>query len=164
MTRQPDYRRAEDAALRLLYKHDICTPPIDPEEIAESEGIDVVYATFSDDFKNKVSGFIDFDEPRIYINSDIPTTRKMFTIAHELGHWVLHKDDHEDYQPLQMRSNKYEDKPVIEKEADAFAANLLVPTNLLKRYIDKAPIEQIANVFLVSRAVIGHRMSFIYGD
>lgn len=155
-----NYRRAQQAAEKLLDKYGIRNAPIDPEVIAEGEGVDVVYAGFAGRANEKVSGFINPNEGRIYVNKDIPANRKTFTIAHELGHHVLHRDYTRsgEYRILPRLDEYDEGKPDEEKEADAFAANLLVPMKLLQRYKDHASVPELARMFLVSQAVILNRL------
>lgn len=69
----------------------------------------------------------------IFVNANLRTSRKHFTIAHELGHHYL---DH----PLQngaiicdSDSVFGRNKPEQEKEADYFAACFLMPENLVKQ-------------------------------
>jgi Zn-dependent peptidase ImmA (M78 family) len=156
----PDYRRAEKAAEKLLEKYGYQTAPIDPEVIAEAEGVDVVYAGFAGKAADEVSGFINPNERRIFVNREIPPNRKTFTIAHELGHYMLHRDYTEsgEYRILPRRNEYGLEKPVEEKEADVFAANLLVPMKLLKRYKAHASVPELARMFLVSQDVILHRL------
>lgn len=157
-----DFHRARREAERLIEKYDIRKPPIDPEAIAEAEGVRVVYAAFNGDIDKKLSGFTDSMNDTIVINRSIPANRKTFTIAHELGHHVMHReylDDDGAYQVF-ARFNEYaENKPDEEKEADAFAANLLVPMKLLRRYKNVASNHELARLFCVSDAVILHRLS-----
>lgn len=67
----------------------------------------------------------------IGVNGDEPAVRQRFTIAHELGHYFLHpnKDAFVDY-----RDNK---KDVMrtprEKQANMFAAALLMPRQLIRK-------------------------------
>ena len=49
-----------------------------------------------------------------------------------------------------------------EKEANCFAANLLVPAELLEKYKDYN-IDTIAKIFGVSQEVIGYRLQFENG-
>lgn len=155
-----NYRRAQEAAEKLLDKYGIDAPPIDPEVIAEGEGVDVVYAGFKGRASDEVSGFINPMDARIFVNKVLPPNRKTFTIAHELGHHVLHRAYVEsgDYRILPRRNEYGDDKPDEEKEADAFAANLLVPMKLLRRYKDHATVPELARMFLVSQDVIAHRL------
>lgn len=158
-----DYKRAEEEAVKLLRKFKIENPPVDPEAIAEAMGIEVVYATFNGPLGEKISGFIEPANARIVVNSDIYPNRKTFTIAHELAHHVLHRDYalSDDYRVF-ARMNDYENgKPDEEKEADAFAAHLLVPTAMLKKYRNIASTSELARMFCVSDAVILNRMNWL---
>jgi Zn-dependent peptidase ImmA (M78 family) len=156
-----DFKRTEREAKRLLEQFGYTTPPIDPETIAEALGIDVVYADFDGEIGHKVAGFIEPAANRIVVNEAQPAVRKNYTIAHELGHHLMHREyaASENYQVL-PRMNGYTDggKPDEEREADAFAANLLVPLKMLRRYKDVATISELARLFSVSEEVIRHRL------
>lgn len=61
--------------------------------------------------------------------------RRRFTIGHELGHWVMHRDGQ---QALFCRRTSVDEEPPraardIEQEASAFAAALLMPQWLFVR-------------------------------
>ena len=157
-----DFKRAEREADRLLAKFSIKEPPVDPEAIAEALGVSVVYSDFATPISAELSGYIDHDSAVIVVNRVIPPARKTYTIAHELGHHVLHKEYAKsgDYR-VSLRVNQYDgEKPDEEKEADAFAANLLVPLRFLRRYKDFAPPSQLAKLFCVSQDVILNRMKW----
>jgi len=134
-------------------------PPIPVHEIAESNGVDVVFANFGD-AAEKVAGFCDFGAAKLYVNARDPLNRQTFTIAHELGHWMLHRDlfkaDPEKYQVL-PRFQRTEKNDAYEQEANAFAAALLVPTRLL-RPVKSAPVAQLAQIFGVSRQMMEIRL------
>jgi len=77
-----------------------------------------------------------------------------------LGHYFLHRELFERYP------NEYEvlfrapigaAKDVLEQEANAFAANLLVPKNMLRKYMNVASVAELSNLFNVSEDVIGFR-------
>lgn len=63
----------------------------------------------------------------MFIKYDSLITRQRFTMAHELGHYLLH-DDITTSLEVQNRTT--------EKEADDFASNLLMPTNELIKQIE----------------------------
>jgi len=75
----------------------------------------------------------------ITISATDPYTRQRFTIAHELGHYMLHRhligdgvDDDRAYRST--NAGKYHNTligPVEETEANKFAANLLMPRDLV---------------------------------
>jgi Zn-dependent peptidase ImmA (M78 family) len=157
---EADHGRCSKAAHALLKKYGFDRPPIDPELIAEEEGLRVVYAEFEPPFDETTSGFFRLDDRSIVVNKAIATNRITFTIAHELGHFVLHEDyiRSNAYRPM-PRHNRYEDaKPAEEIEADSFAANLLVPLSMLKAYCDVASIDELAKLFFVSREVVSYRL------
>ncbi|MEY9097354.1 Zn-dependent peptidase ImmA (M78 family) [Sinorhizobium fredii] len=159
--RRPDYPAARAAAQNALNKFGITRPPVDPEAIAEAMGINVLYVDFEPEVSREISGLYDFQSKTIYINKDIPSNRKTFTIAHELGHALLHEQyvKSQNYQAM-PRSNYHFDKPAEEVEADVFAACLLVPKNMLKSYKSFADIGELGEIFAVSPDVVVHQMKF----
>ena len=152
-----DLRRASrEAASRTK---DFSTPPIPVLDIAETSGVDVVFDPFSQ-YSGRVSGFCDFAERRIYVNDDDSFERQRFTIAHELGHWVLHRELFESepqrYAVLPRFSSPDFSDP-IEQEANRFAADLLVPSHLL-RPVKDVPPARLASIFEVSRQMMEIRL------
>lgn len=146
---------AQRTASGLLEKYRILTPPIDPTALSEAEGIEVYYASFSK-YSKTVSGAFDFESNRIIVNREVPRDREAFTIAHELGHAMLHRDyaKSKNYTALPYGNWWSGDKPDEELEADAFAANLLVPLSIFSLYRDRTGISDLARMFGVSGDVI----------
>lgn len=70
--------------------------------------------------------------PAIIVNTSnaVTTERQIFTVAHELGHLLLHPSA---YDPQQTKENTNE-----EKEADSFAAYFLMPDSAFKQKNDDA--------------------------
>lgn len=131
-------------------------PPIPVLEIAEGNGVDVVFAMFDE----KVAGFCDFEGARLYVNDRDPINRKTFTIAHEFGHWVLHREFYlkfPDRYPVLPRFSSPSNGDPFEVEANHFAANLLVPYRLLRPVIG-APVSRLAEIFSVSRQMMEIRV------
>lgn len=93
-----------------------------------------------------------------YRSSD-SLVRQRFTIAHELGHHLL---GHVTASNPSLRDDNYlAGSDPEEREANAFAAELLVPSELIKLAIDEAKfksISQMAAYFGVSGAVIEYRL------
>jgi len=92
----------------------------------------------------------------IFFNGNSPVERQRFTIAHELGHFVLHRgqrpsfscDKESVFSGADLLRN-------IEREADDFASNLLIPGDLLRdaisdRRIDLHILSALAKRFQVS--------------
>ncbi len=152
----------EAKSLADEFTKDYTVPPIPVIEIAESHGVDVVFADFND-YNNKVAGFCNFAEAKIYVNKNDIMERQMFTIAHEFGHWIMHKDyflSNPDEYPILPRFQSVEKHNTLEQEANYFAANLLVPERLLRPVID-APISALAKIFKVSRSMMENRVKSV---
>lgn len=117
------------------------------------------------------SGRIDYDESAeeytIYINTYESPQRKRFTAAHELGHYLLHRDliderghldrlfDHESY--------RNPDTPLThghEVQANQFAANLLMPAVAIKEKYDatRDNVGELAHTFAVSAKALKIRL------
>lgn len=155
-----DWSKAKNEAAKVLKEYGPLKPPVDPEYIAEAMGVDVVYANFSPEMRNKISGFIQFEPLRIVVNSDLHPNRMTFTIAHELAHFILHRNYAQSnaYQVMPRQNDYSEKKPPEEQEADCFAAELLVPNEMLKKYKDYASPRELARIFAVSEDVILNRL------
>lgn len=63
----------------------------------------------------------------IIYNSDVSQGRKRFTIAHEFGHFLMHRSLFPDGIKCDEQSVTFRDGGEYEKEADGFAAYLLMP-------------------------------------
>lgn len=154
-----DWDKAKTKAAQVLKDFGLSQPPIDPEAIAEAMGINVVYANFAPGTKERISGFIQFDPLRIVVNNDISPSRMTFTIAHELAHYLMHSEwaKSNEYQVLPRQNEYGRKKPAEEQEADCFAAELLVPAQMLRRYKNYASPRELARIFAVSEDVILNR-------
>jgi len=130
-------------------------PPIPVVEIVENNGVDVVFADFGE-YRERIAGFCSFSDAKIYVNRDDVKVRKYFTIAHEFGHWVLHREIYlrePDRYPVLPRFQTVDKSDQYEQEANAFAAALLVPSRLLRPVIS-APISELAFLFGVSKIMM----------
>jgi Zn-dependent peptidase ImmA (M78 family) len=107
------------------------------------------------------SGFIVRDEENlrkivIGANKSHHPHRQRFTIAHELGHFLLHKgetvhvDEGRGALATNLRdseSSKGEDNE--EKEANLFAAELLMPAKFLKKDLEGKSFDLLADTTLL---------------
>jgi hypothetical protein len=91
--------------------------------------------------------------------------RRRFTIAHELGHWRLHRGA--DEQPVFCRSGAIapdtqtsEPAPPAEDEANFFAAAVLMPARLVqKEYVRcERDFFRLCDTFGASGAAMGRRL------
>jgi Zn-dependent peptidase ImmA (M78 family) len=165
MAQRPNYRLAEARALDLLSSANVSVPPINPVFIAENYvNVRVKFATFDLAKSASISGFYDSEDDVIFVNREEPPLRQTFTIAHEIGHKVLHEDwaRSADYRVL-LRDPREQDQDFREKEANAFAANLLMPRYLMNDYYDSLPVQELSRLFAVSVPAMRARLSFLYG-
>jgi len=160
-------------ATELVTRLSLRTPPIDVEGIIRSIGnIRIDIRSLEDD----VAGFLirkrGSKTAVIGINSNQARTRARFTLAHELGHYLLHlKDDlHVDQKfTVKLRSSvSSQGVDFEEMEANLFAAELLMPHELLEREIAGADpfdfdehdfIESLGKKFRVSGQAMSIRLS-----
>ena len=139
-------------------------------EIASSLGVDVLSADLPDFQEKKVKGYIKWlpesergNAPyraRIYLNSNQSDTTKNFTLAHELGHFLLHKDESNFRIDLQDYSE--EDADNQETEANFFAGCLLMPKDKLIIALNNAKsFGEVARSFGVSIPAVKARINWI---
>ena len=124
------------------------TLPVPVEDIAEH------YLGYQIDFVNEglfsdpeILGGIDFDENKIYVNASVEDHdgRYAFTIAHEIGHHVLHRDAYLEENldgEKEILCRDARDKPRIELEADRFAAALLMPAQSVRDILSQVNSSQ----------------------
>ncbi len=118
--------------------------PIPLNELAKEEGITIIY----DNYGSNTFDGITWYEPKIdkffiHINKDrgnTETSKKgRFTLAHELGHYFIDHHRHAlENGKMQPHFHRYEpfgqnEEWIIEREADSFAANLLMPQSMFKQ-------------------------------
>lgn len=160
---RPNYSKAQREAQRILEDMAIVSPPINPVQIARSLGVEVIFVTFSEESRG-VSGFFDCEENSIFVNEEEVPLRQTFTVAHELGHSVLHRDwaKSAEYQVL-WRDPTKQHQDFREREANAFAAELLMPRQLMDQYWDRFSVSELSRLFAVSVPAMKVRLSSLYG-
>jgi Zn-dependent peptidase ImmA (M78 family) len=137
-------------------------PPIDIYSLAKNYGLHIFKEAFPSAYLN-VSGFITITNgvPQLFVNSNDSVKRRNFTVAHELGHWLLHKDKIIEDPNLailfRIPLGTLNTDP-LEKEANAFAAELLVPKSMLDSFRNNKTPRQLSELFNVSEEVIGYRL------
>jgi Zn-dependent peptidase ImmA (M78 family) len=149
-------RQIREAVDQLLRQSGTVSPAVDVEAIAKLHGITVQRQKVEDSF----SGFLLRDNQSgtvvIGVNAQHPPVRRRFTIAHELGHFFLH--EHEKLRVDQgtfvinrrdARSSTGTD--IQEIEANAFAAELLMPEEFILRDIEELNKNPLADHQLLCR-------------
>jgi Zn-dependent peptidase ImmA (M78 family) len=129
----------EARAQALLGEHGLAKVPIPIEKLAIDLGADVRRHAFEDD----TSGMLIRDAGRVIIavNSTHSESRQRFTIAHEIGHWILHRGrslvvDATVKVNLRAKNSGFASQRE-ETEANQFAAALLMPTVSVQSLYEK---------------------------
>ena len=158
-----DFAKARRAAIELLDQMGITEPPVDPVSVAEFVGVTVSFVEFGGESDARISGFYDCEKDEILVNKHEFPLRQTFTVAHELGHKILHeewaKSDH--YKVLLRDPSMRENSPV-EQEANFFAANLLMPKSMMDEYY-LLPPHKVSEIFAVSVPAVKARLQSLYG-
>jgi Zn-dependent peptidase ImmA (M78 family) len=171
---RPRYNRIRRCVADLLAENGIERPAVPVERLAKAAGALMEYR----DFNNEISGLLVRQHERIVIAvaKEQPEQRQRFTIAHELGHLMLHEgievrvDKHFRVNLRSGASSKAED--VEEIEANAFAAELLMPRGFLLRdskkltldVEDEEQISALARRYEVSRQAMTFRLINLFGE
>jgi hypothetical protein len=80
----------------------------------------------------------------IFFNGKASYDRQRFTIAHELGHFILHRNQRPSFScDKESVYSGADNMRAIEREADDFASNLLMPGDLLRDWISNQRISAI---------------------
>lgn len=161
---------AEKRAQDLLERHGVEQAPVDVERLAQDEQFRVHFQALEDN----VSGVLvrGKDSPgTIGVNATHHPNRQRFTIAHELGHGLLHPDQPTvfvDEYMVHFRDDASKTVPdPREMEANAFAAALLMPEKLLRRDLrervldamDEVAVRSLARRYRVSQQALTIRLT-----
>lgn len=145
------------------------TVPVDVDALAEAIGVKIRYKhlpkAISGELVRVGNGY------EININNTDPRTRQRFTLAHELGHYALHRsligdgvNDDRAYRTT-TSADHYNPKigPKQETEANRFAASLLMPWPLINQLSDEGRgLAELANMLNVSKHAISIRLGVPY--
>lgn len=164
--------KAHDKARELIKKYGVTTVPVPIESIAIAEGAEIARHRF----EGPESGFAlrDGDRWIIGVNTQTSNRRQRFTIAHELGHLLLHEGRPLTVDQAVVRvdlrnhvSSMATDQQEI--EANTFAANILMPKEIViartstiikeSTHISRDDlVSRLAREFDVSTEAIGYRL------
>lgn len=159
-----------DLAIELLKTHNVRSAPVAVDKIAKAMGVQLKFSPLDDELSGMI--FIKNGVPIIGVNSLHHPNRQRFTIAHELGHLVMHRDILENevhvdkqFRILMRDAIAATGTDTIEIEANRFAAELLIPSFLVEELLskefdidDEGPIEMLAKKFKVSKQMLEYRI------
>lgn len=129
---------------------------LDVEKVANSMGIEVVKEKLKDNISGKLE--INGDDARIVINAEHSRQRQRFTIAHELGHYILHRKEQNTFEDVIFFRGK--DMTNIEYSANKFAGDLLMPEDKVRERISSGikDLRELSSYFDVSVAAMRYRV------
>ena len=171
-------QKAIREAQRVLLETNVSRLPVDVERLA-SKWAHVVKQQLDDDISGML---VPLPKPvggrhwAIVVNDSHSDVRQRFTIAHELGHLLLHgyTSAHADRSfKVRLRDSQSSEGSVREEiEANRFAAELLMPADAMRRRLldhvfDYAPekqpsereLDKLARDFNVSKQALQIRIS-----
>lgn len=142
----------------ILTRFGMVTAPVDVELLAELLGV-TVHRVPNPGWSGAITVYGD-SHAVIWVNMGESPERQRFTIAHELGHLMLHDTTHA------FRDVTY-DGSETESEANRFAADLLMPLwmvgPLSLNVTSESTLEEMATLFGVSKGAMLRRVHESFG-
>lgn len=169
--RRARYSKIDGMVLGLLEQHGQTNPPVRIERIANDLGVELRSGDLGD-----ISGILvrQGDSAVIGTNGSQSAQRQRFTIAHELGHFLLHEGitNHIDrsYRVNFRSAESSQATNVEEIEANYFAASILMPKHMLasqgaEEALDSDTlVANLAKQYQVSRLAMSLRLANLYEE
>jgi Zn-dependent peptidase ImmA (M78 family) len=164
------YKHIEESSEILLKENGFYKVGFDIDKLVKHLKIELVKKHF--DFESDISGLLAINNNMtvISVNINESTQRQRFTMAHELGHFVLHSKDQPFFinktAKVMYRNNASATGEIHkEREANAFAAALLMPRGLISlevencQYQGDEAVKYLAKKFKVSEQALSFRLS-----
>lgn len=128
----------------------------DPFELIK--GMNVILVRCSLD---GVRGFYQYFQRNniIYLDDQLPEKEQFFVLAHELGHMFLHKKSN----AIFMDNHTCFNTDKLEREANTFAAELLIPDTIIMEKSDFT-LEQLARLTGYTEDLLKCKRVFYEGD
>lgn len=160
-------RRIDSLVESLLEETGVTSAPVPVSVIARAKGARI----HAEALEGDLSGFLyrDNDQAVIGVNTKHASTRQNFTIGHELGHFLLHDLEqlHVDRGfAVRLRNDlSSQGTDEAEREANYFAAALLMPKEFLERDLqefidlsDDSTIKTLSKKYGVSTLALVNRL------
>lgn len=163
---------AEDHAAAVLEKLQVEQPPVPIDLLAEQLGAQISYTPSTGPESGFALRSAQNDGWVIGVNSNTSRRRQRFTVAHEIGHLLMH-EGRELIVDQSVRVNWRDDVSSMatdreEIEANRFAAAILMPRRMVIDAIKERPkagnesrdelIASLARMFDVSTEAMGYRL------
>lgn len=152
--KRPNRKKARSIASKLIKDCIISKPPIRLATVLKFLNIHIYKGDPTQPFLKKISAFIDLEDKLIVYNPEHHVVRQRFSVAHELGHYLMKHSIKNDVFSLHS-------KDLREIEANIFAAELLIPFGWIKKDLKSfnASIPELAGKYWVSEEAMGWRIA-----
>lgn len=146
-------RKIEQLVEQVLKDSRVKRPPVPIKKIARAFDLELQFHSFD---KEDFSGILVREGKKsiLGVNVSHHPNRQRFTIAHEIGHFLLHEGDRvfvdRSYNVSLRSSTSSLGTDVEEIEANTFASLLLVPERFLSKDLEAAEVD------LENKVAIGH--------
>jgi Zn-dependent peptidase ImmA (M78 family) len=126
-------------------------PPVKVMDLATEAG----FTVYGVDFK-ELNAFMSPEEKIIYVQMSDTDQQKRFSIAYELALWYNYNEEilKNDLLTKFIRKSALEPRNVMETICYQFAADILIPDDLLSRYKTDNSISKLAELFHVEVSVV----------
>ena len=145
-----------EAARATVTRSGLADAPVNIWALAEYLGLEVQKEAMDDE----MSGYLEFRGGRWVagVNSLHHQNRQRFTLAHEIAHFLLHRQEQEKFVD-ELFTRRVGSRDAKELQADAFAAELLVPEKSIRSKISSGitSISDLASFFGVSNQALRYR-------
>ena len=160
MALKPRYSLASKLAQKLLIDSKVKYPPVELDSISEHLGIKKLPYKFS---KHVSAVLMKMNAVTVIgVNQEQPPVRQRFSIAHEIGHFILghHTETIVDSEEIsEGRFGLDSPNKIQEQEANYFASELLMPAESLKKDFSKLKdTKALANLYQVSEQALWIRL------
>jgi len=157
----------EDLVSEIRNAHGQTGPPINVFHIAREEGILLGPGNYGEEFDGRIEFHPQKNKFILFYpgnNKNRPSTRIRFSVAHELGHYYM-----SEHRKLLTQGQSHYSKSgficdnKLEREADFFAAALLIPKKILnqfcvrKKFYTLKELVELANTWQTSLTGAGIR-------
>ena len=167
-------KRIAEAAQRFLRESNVNKPPVPIKRMTKRLGARIVSSALDDELSGMI--YEKDDIPIIGVNFQHHPNRQRFTIAHECGHLILHRnmikrEIHVDKKFRMLRSPlSAEGVSKKEIEANLFAAETLMPEDFLRKALkdepadidDEETVKSLARKFRVSPSAMSFRLGNLF--
>lgn len=137
------------AAARELFEQLSLSVPVSAVAVARELGLHVDYLPLK-----SISGIAVPSEQLILVSALQRNGRRNFTVAHEVGHYILHTKENGCFScVMDMRT-----RLPLEREANMFATELLMPVDAVKSLAANMCIRRMATYFRVSNQAMEIRV------